>query len=875
MSFSATRLTLYAILSAIEEDLRDLIVTNLVQNRSAEELFGPDLSTRCLARYQGDTGIVSVGPTTDQLLPYLDFADTAQMLNRHRGDLPAQIAQYIREITPKLEKLSPIRNRVMHSRPISFEDLPTSWDVAEEFEKSEVLSWPSLTSTLVHLRQEPSFVLGLKIPVYGDKNRNIHNLPTPDFDETGFLGRRHETATLLSACQGAYPVISILAEGGVGKTALALKVAYDILDLENHQFDAIVWHSSKTAILTPNEIKRIETAIDSLGVFQVVSEHLAGDHENEPVEEVLSYLRNFKILLILDNLETVLDERIRGFLERLSSLPAGSKVLITSRIGFGAYDYPLKLGQMETGEAIQLMRALARIRRVEQLMRLPNDQLARYCEQMRNNPGHLKWFVSAIQTGKRPEEILANPEIFLDFCMENVYRYLSDNSRRVLKSMLVVPGKHSQAELSFLNETAADELSVDVQQSILELLTTNMVVMSNVPVGTSLESQYELSDLAREYLSRQNLVSNLEYQQFNRLNHQLIAREEQSRANLAGNILSRLQFTTRSRSEIIVSEYLRDAIRQAEAGNIQASDELIRNARTLAPHYFEVRRVEAYLKDKQGNPSAARDSYEGAVDLESGSLPLRYWYGSFLLRSLNDAEAALEQFQEAAKINPLVVDVQIEMARAHMWLLRFDEARVIMDQLLTRTDLSAMNARILNDLQLQFLYRKADHLLSVQHDERASIDTLVQLQSTFLTFPLGVRDERMRPVLVKAIAIARACQSSGDDYVAQKAREVLRWLETEVKPVRVRSLPTRSITQPERMQGIITDILQPKGFGFLRTTDMSNLFFHRSAFQNPGEWSRAKVGDTVTFSKGTDRRRRPCAINMQLAVVGDQPSSRE
>lgn len=38
---------------------------------------------------------------------------------------------------------------------------------------------------------------------------------------------------------GGFPVISIVGEGGVGKSALALKVAYELIDKDS-PFDAVV-----------------------------------------------------------------------------------------------------------------------------------------------------------------------------------------------------------------------------------------------------------------------------------------------------------------------------------------------------------------------------------------------------------------------------------------------------------------------------------------------------------------------------------------------------------------------------------------------------------------------------------------------------------
>ena len=100
---------------------------------------------------------------------------------------------------------------------------------------------------------------------------------------------------------------------------MALKVAYELLDDAQEQFDAIVWVSAKTTTITGHEFRRINNAIeDSLGPSKRAAAELGANPTIEdPIREVHEYLENFRVLLILDNLETVLDARLREFLLEL------------------------------------------------------------------------------------------------------------------------------------------------------------------------------------------------------------------------------------------------------------------------------------------------------------------------------------------------------------------------------------------------------------------------------------------------------------------------------------------------------------------------------------------------------------------------------
>ena len=119
-----------------------------------------------------------------------------------------------------------------------------------------------------------------------DETYNNHNLPIPDYDETGLIGRDEYISNIKKLClTSPYPTISIVGEGGVGKTALALQVAYEILE-ESNPYDLIIWISSKTTQISINEITEIENAItNSVGIFEAVSNQIIGKSSYEKIED--------------------------------------------------------------------------------------------------------------------------------------------------------------------------------------------------------------------------------------------------------------------------------------------------------------------------------------------------------------------------------------------------------------------------------------------------------------------------------------------------------------------------------------------------------------------------------------------------------------
>jgi LuxR family transcriptional regulator, glucitol operon activator len=852
MAFSVSRLTLYAVLSAIEEDLRKAIQHNL-SHIDANQLLGEEVLKKAIKRVEIDLELDDKLASHELLLSYIDFADAYKTLNTHSKSLPANIAKYLKEITPNLEKLAPIRNRVAHSRPLNFDDLSVALDTAAELINNNVFDWNELKTTLLRLNQEPSFVLGLEIPRYYTENsKQNHNLPIPDFDETGFLGRQQQVKDLIKLALGPYPVISIIGQGNVGKTALALKVAYDILDLPDCPFDAVVWTTSKTMQLTSQEIIKIEGAIsDSLGMLRNVADTLSGNLKGNEVDEILEYLAQFRILLILDNLETVLDDRIRDFLGRL---PNGSKILITSRIGLGAFEHPIQLSPLNESEAIQLLRALANIRGLRRLADTSASHLKKYCTKMKNSPGFIKWFVSVVQAGVRPEEVLDKNELFLDFCMSNIYHYLSEDSRKVLNVMLCIPSELSQAELAFLTEMEV----IDLQRALQQLLTTPMVLMSSRATGSSFASEYIIADLPREYLSKRHPTHPHDYATITKRRRQLIAAEERAKAEQRNRPYSPYSILVRSKSDFIVARYLQSALNRGHEERFNEADKELNKARSLAPEYFEVRRVEAWIKVKQRNFPAAQLAYEAAVELEPQHAPLLYWYADFLMRYLNDTEAALRLFENAAKLDPNSPVVQLGIARAQLYLMDYEQAQQTLQKLLQSKDLPDIEHRKAYDLYLQSFQRQAETTF-FQRKYWDTLNALEKLKTSFETCPRRLVDEQMKEKLRKGQLIADDLLGLQDANLHSQAVSISSWIADELEGKHI-----DSAQQSYPAKGVITGLPLGKFYGFLRSENGVECFFHRTDLYDTSNWQFLKVGDQVHFLITYMDERKPRAISIRL-----------
>lgn len=165
-----------------------------------------------------------------------------------------------------------------------------------------------------------------------------HNLPHP---LTPFIGRQQEIIGLHAKVLDPHcALVSLVGEGGVGKTRLALAVAYSILDseagqtenpkigvepskIENRKFPDGIWFVPLADIPTAEDaLDRIVIAIgEALDLSFVGKERL--------VHQLFNHLRHKKLLLILDNFEHLTTEA-ELVLEILRTAP-GIKIMITSR----------------------------------------------------------------------------------------------------------------------------------------------------------------------------------------------------------------------------------------------------------------------------------------------------------------------------------------------------------------------------------------------------------------------------------------------------------------------------------------------------------------------------------------------------------------
>lgn len=773
MAFNLTRMSVYALLCALEEDLRLIVKNYILDLEGSESKLPIDLLEKAKRRLDKDFGTVTDDMDISDLIEYFDLGDTYQVINSNGSSIPEHIFKFIKSITKDLDALVLIRNRVMHIRPLDVEDYPKLIAICDKIIKSNTNVWENLKEVNDKINNNPSFLLSMEIKNFDEENIN-HNLPLPDFDETGLIGRQEIVNKVKQLCYGAFPVISIVGEGGVGKTALALKVAYEIIEDSKNPFDAIVWVSSKTTQITVNEIKEIKDAIsDSIGVIQEISNQIIGVDSNQSnFDEIIDYLTTFKIALFIDNLETILDDNIREF---VGALPQGSKIIITSRIGLGAFEYPVKLQGIDESYASQLMRILAKIRGVESLQKIEEKVMRTYVNRMSRNPSYIKWFVSSVQTGLSPEAVLQNSHMFLDFCMSNVYEYLSADARTLTAALQCAPGLKDVPELSYL--TGFD--SLQTHQSIQELMSTNMLSQSSKTKGASVKTTYQLSELARLYLGKNHKPSQTYQKSIHDKRNKLNALFEKQLMSRSEDKYNPLNIKFRDKSDRVIVKMLRDAQSFIRNGHHDKAFELLTEAHKLSPDYFEVARVMAYLHQQNGAVSDAREQYELSIVLSPNTPQLHYWFAKFLLHEEDNVDDALTQVQLAYDLDPTSIEVSLTLSRVLMFQHRFDEAEVILNSIeAIINDSNEHNIKVYKDTEIQISYRRADDF-SQKSEYADAMFFLEKMSNQFDNLPDFFKDAYLRKKLSKCDFLIKVISRSADQSIQRRVEDFRGWYQRE------------------------------------------------------------------------------------------------
>lgn len=625
-----TRARVFVLIDAFERDIRRILTRFVLEELAEEDALGPSYSGARERQSQ------EVNPS-ETLIDYVYLREGYDLLNSHRKLLPEELAQEVRDLTGSLDRLVDIRKRVMHARPLLAGDSDAAVSLLNMY---QTRYWSELKRMVAQLQEDPSWepIVAIK----SDAGFALHNLPLPDYDETGLIGRaqeRNELVTLIK--RKREPVLTITGEGGIGKTALALDVAYQIVDDSDQLFDAVLWTSLKYERMTAVGVRTITGAVrDIIGAAQPIGQAFDADFAGS-VNDLAMALEGLNVLIVVDNLETVGGTEFSALYEKL---PDTVSYLITSRIGVGEFErrYPLK--PLSREDSLKLFNDFVRSRNISELNRISSETRVQVVTNLRFSPLAIKWFALAVEAGNEPLKLIHNQDQLLEFCVRSVYDSIEPAAREVLSALAIIGRPISVDELILLLDRPLDHINVAIQ----ELLRGSLIRRENTS-PSDLALRINLTETARAFLGRRVEADPTLERTLTQRESEYRQTEERRAIDMASRSLAPVVVWSRSQADAPTAQILRRALTRSGARDYAGAVEQIEIARRMNPDFWEVDRVEGFIRSQMGDIGEATAAYKRAYENSAGADRgvVAHFFAGHLARKASDTKSALAYAREA------------------------------------------------------------------------------------------------------------------------------------------------------------------------------------------------------------------------------------
>jgi predicted ATPase len=334
-------------------------------------------------------------------------------------------------------------------------------------------------------------------PISDVFTRLRHNLPKPT---TAFVGREREIEEVCRLLEGRENrMVTILAQGGMGKTRLALEVAQ--CQIESYE------HGVYFVALAPLH--------DSEQVVPAIAEALGFGFQSDGREakaQVIDYLSKKQLLLVLDNYEHVIDAA--NLTSEILLAATGVKILVSSRqrlnqsgetvFPLRGMDFPLSESAYNADDYAAVKLFLQAARRVLPDMELMPEEygiIARICKLVEGLPLGIVLAASWVSMLSL-EEIASEIEKSIDF-LENELKDLPERHhsiRAVLDyswNLLNEPEQEAFMKLALFRggftRDAAEAVAGANLRSLMALLNKSLLRRD------AMTGRYEMHSLLRQY----------------------------------------------------------------------------------------------------------------------------------------------------------------------------------------------------------------------------------------------------------------------------------------------------------------------------------------------------------------------------------------
>lgn len=406
-------------------------------------------------------------------------------------------------------------------------------------------------------------------------------------------------------------IINVHGPGGVGKSALVSWAAYHFF--EQRTFEGIVQLTAKDTALSTGGIRAVSRSLYSL---ENLLDHIIRAFEEEPPDELeakrtlaIEILSAWSVLLVLDNMETVTDGRILGFIR---DLPPSSraKVLLTSRQKTGFWELPLPVKELERHE----VRSFLEIRSKEMNVDFPLDEaiVDRVLATSGGLPLAIQWMIGRYKITRSVEtvarQVADRDSPVLEFSFRNIWNILSPDAKTVLATASVFDDAPAVQQFAVALLWAADRIDRALTElEEVTLMTRSVqtsdgrIVFSALPITMSF-ARHQLRDMGDHETQARQRVQTFENQM----------KLQESELRSFTSIFERFGIDSANEKRAVILS--RRAESELLVGNNENSDDLLKQARELAPTSAYVFAISAKTELDQNRIGSARDYIQVAAN---------------------------------------------------------------------------------------------------------------------------------------------------------------------------------------------------------------------------------------------------------------------
>ena len=628
------------------------------------------------------------------LLEHMNFSNLSDIVVYR-----ASFAEYFsegsfsqQEFLELMRRLYDLRNKIAHIRePFTALDVETLVDLSQRVANWLGRDGKEFQQFVNDLKSFPNHFV-VKVPSEFIINSPIsaipNNIPVAEYElEGGFVGRRDDKRRIRRFLDSGYHrVVTISGAGGVGKTALVLNLVKEMAQQEKPRFDGIVWVSAKETRLSYTGIEEIEPTLRNyeelldaiITVMGVENAQGIGVKAKEGILEQI--LQNWeKILVVIDNLETIHDRRIIDF---ILDAPPQLQILITSRRGLGQVERRYELKQMKRKEAIRLFRKVAGEKGLSTLAKQDDEVIGRYVDKVSCFPLAIKWMIGQVALGRDINKVVAEVhEASSDisrFSFEQIYRSLKPASKKVLGALSLLEESPSVGVLQYIVDMERDNF----EDAIRELTLVSLIIPETYKDQRGeLTTRYGILPLTRGYVQRQ--LSNelgLKHALVQRLQEVQSVIEEAERAERQYRYsLANLGAVTDE--EKVAAMLAQTAFQKYQMGRYVDAVADYQRAVKIAPRFASLYRNWAVMEAEEGHLAEAEGLMEEAVKISSDDVSLWLTWGN-IKRKGNRVKESLYKYRKAFDLEPSNPIVLNALGQAKSRLGLYEEAARLFERAL-------------------------------------------------------------------------------------------------------------------------------------------------------------------------------------------------